>query len=87
LKIISGRVKCVSGGYEPRIDVMRSLLFLLAGFPLLLSGCADRPEVPRSAYGTVLVALPDLEKAKEPFPFPMEGDNDHQNCVFDESEF
>ena len=66
---------------------MRSLFFLLAGCSLLWSGCVDRPEVPRSAYGTVLTALPDREEAKQPFPFPMEGDNDHQNCVFDESEF
>ena len=65
---------------------MRSL-FLLIGSVLLISGCADRPEVPASAYGTVLEALPVLEAAEAPFPFPMEGDNDHQNCEFKEEDF
>ena len=51
---------------------MRSFLFLLAGSVLLLSGCADRPEVPQSAYGTILVALPELPEAQEPFDFPYD---------------
>jgi len=67
---------------------MRSLLVLLMGTALLLmSGCADRPEVSPSAYGTILEALPNLKAAEEPFPFPMEGDNDHQNCKFNELDF
>jgi len=66
---------------------MRRLLFLLAYSILFMSGCVDRPEIPASAYGTILEALPDLEDAKAPFPFPMEGDNDHQNCEFDEADF
>jgi len=65
---------------------MRSPLFLLLGFVLLV-GCADRPEVPTSAYGTILETLPVLEEAETPFPFPVEGDNDHQNCVFNDDDF
>ena len=61
---------------------MRSLLFLLASSVLFLLGCADRPEVSPSAYGTILDALPVIKEAEEPFPFPPEGDNDHQNCDF-----
>jgi hypothetical protein len=38
-------------------------------------GCVDSPE-----YGTILDALPVLKDAEAPFPFPMEGDDDHQNC-------
>lgn len=68
---------------------MRSMidLFFLAvsiGFILTLLGCADRPEVSPDAYGTILQYLPDIEEAKKPFSFPMEGDNDHQNCSFDD---
>ena len=66
---------------------MRSHLFLLLGSILFLLGCADRPEVPPSAYGTILESLPDLKEADAPFPFPVEGDNDHQNCVFNENDF
>jgi len=66
---------------------MRSHLFLLIGAVLLLSGCADRPEVSPSTYGTILETLPNLEAAEEPFPFPMDGDNDHQNCKFKDSDF
>jgi hypothetical protein len=66
---------------------MRSLLFLLIGTVLLISGCVDRPEVSPSAYGTILKALPDIKATKEPFPFPVEGDNDHQNCKFSEMDF
>ena len=62
---------------------MRNFLFLFAGFILLTVGCTDRPEVPMSAYGNVLETLPVLEKAEKPFPFPLEGDNDHQNCEKD----
>jgi len=62
-------------------------LFVLAGLVLFLSGCADRPELSPSAYGTVLKALPTLPAAEEPFPFPMEGDNDHQHCKFDDLDF
>ena len=51
---------------------MRSLLFLFVGSVLLMTGCMDRPEVPRSFYGTILVALPDIPAAKEPFPFPYD---------------
>jgi hypothetical protein len=57
-----------------------SVLFLSAG-------CMDRPELSPSAYGRILETLPTLKEAEEPFPFPMEGDNDHQNCVFDEADF
>ena len=66
---------------------VRNFLFLLIGTVLLMSGCADRPEVSPSAYGTILESLPDLKAAKEPFPFPMEGDKDHQNCKFNEIDF
>jgi len=71
---------------------MRSLLFLLANSVLVGSvvftlGCIDRPEMSPSAYGIVLEALPSLKEAEEPYPFPMEGDNDHQNCKFDEFGF
>jgi len=66
---------------------MRNPLFLLLGSVLFLSGCADRPEVLSSAYGTVRETLPDFEEAEAPFPFPAEGDNDHQNCVFNEEDF
>ena len=66
---------------------MRSFLFLLISTVLLMTGCADRPEVSPSAYGTILEALPNLESAEEPFPFPREGDNDHQNCKFNEMDF
>jgi len=67
---------------------MRIFLFLLVGSVLFLSGCADRPELSPSAYGTILDALPELEEAKEPFPFPIGADgNDHQNCEFDEFDF
>jgi len=66
---------------------MRSVLLLLLGSVLFTSGCTDRPEVPPSALGTILVELPTLKEAAEPFPFPMEGDNDHQNCVFNEKDF
>jgi hypothetical protein len=72
---------------------MRSLLSLFVGSVLLLSGCADRPELSPSAYGTILDALPVLKEAEEPFPFPVEGVegeegyNDHQNCVFDDWDF
>jgi hypothetical protein len=52
-----------------------------------MSGCIDRSEVAPTVYGTILETLPSLEKAKEPFPFPHEGDNDHQNCVFNEEDF
>jgi len=58
---------------------------LLVGSVLLLSGCADRPELSPSAYGTILRELPDLEEANAPFPFPIGADgNCHQHCVFDE---
>jgi hypothetical protein len=66
---------------------MRSPLFLLLVSALFLMGCADRPEVSPSAYGTIRATLPDLEEAESPFPFPVEGDNDHQNCVFNEEDF
>ena len=69
------------------MPAMRSLLFLVIGSVVLLAGCIDRPEVSPSAYGTILDALPTLKEAEEPFPFPMEGDNDHQNCVFNPSDF
>ena len=65
---------------------MRSLLFFLFGSVLLLSGC-DRPEVLPGDYGTILEALPVLKGTDAPFPFPMEGENDHQNCEFKESDF
>ena len=64
---------------------MRSL-FLLIGTVLLMSGC-DRPEVSPSTYGTILESLPALKAAEEPFPFPREGDNDHQNCKFNDRDF
>ena len=75
--------------------IMRSLFFLLAGSILLMLGCVDRPEVSRSAYGTILEALPDLQAAKEPFPFPLDTreelpsgtTRDHQGCVFNEEDF
>ena len=67
--------------------LMRNLLFLVIGSLVLSAGCMNRPELSPSAYGTILDALPVLEAAEEPFPFPMEGDNDHQNCVFNPSDF
>ena len=74
--------------WKCKITVMRIFLALLAGSVLLISGCADRPELAPSAYGTILEALPELEKANEPFPFPMgEDGNDHQNCMFKEMDF
>jgi len=67
---------------------MRIFLSLLVGSVLYLSGCADRPELSPSAYGTILQELPNLEAANEPFPFPIGADgNDHQNCVFDDADF
>jgi hypothetical protein len=66
---------------------MRSFLFLLVGSVLCLAGCADRPELSPNAYGTVLETLPSIEEAEKPFSFPMEGDNDHQSCTFDEMDF
>jgi hypothetical protein len=66
---------------------MRSYLLFTIGIVLLALGCSDRPEVPSSAYGTILHVLPELEAAETPFPFPIEGDNDHQNCVFNEEDF
>ena len=69
------------------MNAMRSLFVLLISAVLFASGCTERPEVPSNVYGTILMELPTLAKAEEPFPFPMEGDNDHQNCVFDPMEF
>ena len=66
---------------------MRSFLIVLVSSVLFLSGCADRPELSPSAYGTVLDILPPLLEAEKPFPFPLEGDNDHWNCEFDEMDF
>jgi len=67
---------------------MRLFLALLVGSVLFLSGCADRPELAPSAYGVIRDTLPELEKANEPFPFPIGADgNDHQNCVFKEEDF
>ena len=66
---------------------MRSLSIVLTGSVLFISGCIDRPEVHSTAYGTILQELPTLESAEEPFPFPIEGDNDHQNCVFNDEDF
>ena len=67
---------------------MRILLATFVGCVLCLSGCADRPELAPSAYGVIRDALPELEKANEPFPFPIGADgNDHQNCVFNEEDF
>ena len=65
---------------------MRSPFFLI-GLIVLILGCVDRPEVPLRTYGTILEALPVLEATESPFPFPMEGDNDHLNCVFKEEDF
>ena len=61
---------------------MRNFLFLLIGSVLSTSGCTDRPEVVPHVYGTIFEALPELKEADEPFPFPVEGDNDHQSCDF-----
>ena len=66
---------------------MRFFLALLVGTVLFMSGCTDRPELSPSTYGTILEALPELEEAKKPFPFPLEGGNDHQTCVFKEDDF
>ena len=66
---------------------MRSLLLVGMGSVLFFSGCIDYPERSPNTYGTVLEALPTLQAAEEPFPFPKEGDNDHQNCVFNEADF
>ena len=66
---------------------MRNFLLLLAGSVLLTAGCIDRPEVSPNVYGTILEALPTLKEAEEPFPFPQEGENDHQNCQFNEIDF
>jgi len=66
---------------------MKNLFFVLIGSVLFLSGCVDRPELSPNAYGTILDVLPTLQAAEEPFPFPMEGDNDHQNCEFDDLDF
>ena len=67
--------------------VMRSLSVLLVGSVMWLSGCTDRPEVLPDAYGIILEELPTPDVAEAPFPFPREGDNDHQNCVFNEDDF
>ena len=67
---------------------MRLYLSLLVSSVLFMSGCADRPELSPSAYGTILETLPELGEAAEPFPFPISEDgNDHKNCVFNEEEF
>jgi len=69
-------------------NTTRIFLSLLVGSVLFVSGCADRPELSPSAYGTVLHDLPDLPEANEPFPFPIGADgNCHQHCVFDEMDF
>ena len=64
--------------YPFTVYPMRSFLIVLVGSVLFLSGCADRPELSPSAYGTILDALPEAE---EPFIFPVEGEN-HLNCDF-----
>jgi len=66
---------------------MRCFVGLLIGSVLFMSGCMDHPEVSPSTYGTILNELPALEEAEKPFPFPIEGNNDHQNCEFDEMDF
>ena len=66
---------------------MKRIVIALVGSVLFASGCMNRPEVSPSAYGTILVKLPVLKEAEEPFPFPLEGDNDHQNCVFSDGDF
>jgi hypothetical protein len=53
----------------------------------LTAGCTDRPEVPPENYGTILHALPVIEEAEKPFPFPPDGENDHQHCEFNEADF
>lgn len=60
---------------------------VLAGSVLMAAGCADRPELSPSAYGTVLEELPVLSEAEKPFPFPVQGGDDHKNCVFNEMDF
>ena len=60
---------------------MRNLLFLLVGSVLFFSGCTDRSELSPSAFGTILIALPELAEAEEPFVFPVEGEN-HTKCEF-----
>ena len=72
---------------QPVDDAMQIFLLLLVGFVLFLSGCADRPELVPNAYGIILEALPEIEEADEPFLFPREDGNDHQNCVFKEEDF
>ena len=66
-----------------------SILFVSAFMVIgvVLTGCADRPEVGPTAYGTVINQLPSLKEAEEPFKFPYAGDTDHSKCKFNEEDF
>lgn len=66
--------------------MLRFLLSLLPLFFLCCAGCTQKPDVQRSAYGTVVSALPHLDEAEKPFDFPYAGDNDHRNCEFPDDE-
>jgi hypothetical protein len=66
---------------------MQRFLFLFTASVVFMMGCTDRPEVSPNVYGTILEELPAFKEAKEPFPFPQEGDNDHQHCEFNEMDF
>ena len=65
---------------------MRAIFVVLVGSVLFTSGCVDCPEVPQSAYGTILRELPFLEEAEKPFRFPVDGD-EHLDCEFDDQDF
>ena len=60
---------------------MRLCFLVIAGSVLFLSGCVDRPEVPKSEYGIILTSLPKLPEAQEPFPFPIEINVDGERKV------
>ncbi len=50
-------------------------------------GCADRPAVDPSTYGTVVTQLPAIPEAESPFPFPFAAEGEHSNCVFNDADF
>lgn len=48
---------------------------------MFFSGCTDRSGLSPKEFGMILIALPELAEAKEPFVFPVEGEN-HTECDF-----